>query len=510
MPFLNKKLFSFLLLFFSAQAMSDGLVYEKCPDHQEKYTQRIIQSSRNFISDPKESEEDTEASFCLDCSIDELLANLVKMNEASINQNIPKACFLASNLKGNKTSRHRHGKRAGRYYCNKKGKVSQYPLVKGRWLWPPRVCFNKDYVDMTAQAFHTMANCFGFNYKDKKELFALYNHESGFVLNAKSGTGARCYGQLTLGAVKDNLDEIYFKKKGLYTYKEILKTCPEIQKIVPKTFTKKQPISISRFNKIFGNSSITCPSTHNPYFCLFHSMFFIKRYLNTLDEVRSESPNYLPANKSIPKSLAKKLNLDKEPLRPDELIIFKGKIKFEGKTSQEEFLFWDISEMYDAMEDVSFDPADIQVQRLPLFQNNDTVKWSILQHSYNGGSSVIINLFPVFIENLKKRVAKTEACNKPSSKECEYRTQLLSGEPLSSPTFDKTFNDYLLNNYPKKLKRRKEVAYFNKKIESNLGHIGLRSKESSHLKSYLTSLHKTLSKEEILEQESLIKSQCNL
>ena len=52
---------------------------------------------------------------------------------------------------------------------------------------------------MTAQAFNEVADCFNLSTKEKYDFFATFNHESVFNLNVKSGSGARCYGQITFG-----------------------------------------------------------------------------------------------------------------------------------------------------------------------------------------------------------------------------------------------------------------------------------------------------------------------
>ena len=58
-------------------------------------------------------------------------------------------------------------------------------------------CLTEDYLKMTAQAFNETADCFGFTDKEKKDLFATINHESAYMLNIRSNTGAICYGQIT-------------------------------------------------------------------------------------------------------------------------------------------------------------------------------------------------------------------------------------------------------------------------------------------------------------------------
>ena len=99
---------------------------------------------------------------------------------------IPDICFYAGMLRSTALNN-------SYYQCPKPSAPANQAFLSQE----NALCLTEDYVRMTAQAFNETADCFGFTDKEKKDLFATINHESAYMLNIKSKTGALCYGQMT-------------------------------------------------------------------------------------------------------------------------------------------------------------------------------------------------------------------------------------------------------------------------------------------------------------------------
>ena len=66
--------------------------------------------------------------------------------------------------------------------------------------YPRRPCFSQLYTAMTMKAFYDISQCLEI---DEHLAFSLFFHESRFIINIKSHTGALCYSQVTGDAVTD-------------------------------------------------------------------------------------------------------------------------------------------------------------------------------------------------------------------------------------------------------------------------------------------------------------------
>ena len=141
-------------------------------------------------------------------------------------------------------------------------------------VFPRRPCLSQDYIAMTAKAFHDVAECLDIA---PEMAFPIFLHESRFILNIQSHTGALCYGQITSNAVAD-FNSFLKSHKGYPNYdipdlleKNIEKRCPHVWKNFKKVST------IVREDKTLIRSDFDqCKINTNPYTCFFYGFAYLK------------------------------------------------------------------------------------------------------------------------------------------------------------------------------------------------------------------------------------------
>lgn len=386
--------------------------------------------------------------------------------DADSKNSIHPVCFYASSLK----SQNRNGgrNRNSYYYCDSvesREPRSYYEAEKPNGetgiFKPRRPCLSRNYVAMTAESFNYMAGCFDFkDLEDKVQLFSLFNHESSFILNTRSPTGARCYGQITSPVIKEIDDGIYGKsKKHKAIYAAALKNCPDLdQRVIPPQKNAKNP-------------PYTCRTTQNPDTCFFYSMFNIKINEQTLQRSYKTIRRDLPKGSKISESTKKAFHL---PISIQEVVQVKGTIvQKNGTTKKVDLILKDGRAVHNFLKNTNYKKSKLDIVKLNLYGKNKKLKWYILHSAYNGGISVISNHLEIFAQRIKDQVYRS--CGEMYSKKyCEYKKQLQKRRSLSYTDITKDFRNYLLTNYTKKPNstRNKEVANFYNKIKSDQEIIG--------------------------------------
>ncbi len=525
-----------LLLFSNTLAYSEVKIpYEQCNWTNKDYTEHIIENSKKVYY----TEEETEA--CIDClypspkeqsRFDSFMRSFVNADKSN---QIPEICFFASSIrstekKGGKSSRNY-------YYC--KEPTSKRPSrsmtvfnpdkKRNQKKWARRTCLSKNYMDMTIQSFNYMTNCFGISdLKEKKELFTIFNHESSFILNNRSETDARCYGQLTEDAI-DQMDKmIYSKEKSheQYTvfYKQALKNCPDLKEklIIPKMIieeTSAKP-STTKLGKLQDKTDPTCRVSQHPHTCFFYSIFhFVSnkvRFERNVNFVANEIP-YKEDEKVVTNrdALIKDFKL---PITLTKILRVKGVFtKKNGKRVKADWIFQDDHALYKSIKNLTYDPQQIKVQKIDLYRDRDMDKINTFttHTAHNGGASVIVKHFEEFIRKQKEQISVASFCDRLKSsklKICKHRKQIMNYQPLSFKDFSTPFSDHLKANYGKagtSSKRRLEVGNFYKHLLKNKDY--LKNKDN-FLASQLTRLHKNnpnVSPEDIEAFVKESKKQCS-
>ena len=309
-------------------------------------------------------------------------------------------------------------------------------------IYPRKPCLNEEYTAMTAKAFHDVAQCLNV---PPDLVFSILNHESRFILNNESHTGALCYSQITSIAVQD-FNQFLEHKPNYQNIDELLPEnikarCPEqwkhFQKVNTKYIKKQKTFRIK-------SPHDKCKLNINPYTCFFYGFSYIKILMQK-------------AQQSI-----QTLN---------KIKIFKG----QNKTS----IFWGEKEKRDIEKKRNI---KLQTEKIPIFQNEELLKKILITIGYNGGPTIPETIFKDYITYLKKRLSdKTNT---------DLRNKLLT-KGLDIPFFISEFLPFISRNYParnrnkkKARKRRAEVADYINKVNGSMENLNknIKSKYPSSFK----------------------------
>ncbi|MGI9549076.1 MAG: hypothetical protein ACR2M7_03770 [Bdellovibrionales bacterium] len=323
-----------------------------------------------------------------------------------------------------------------------------------RFLYPRRPCLNENYITKTNQIFHNMAKCFNLSVP---ELFVLFNHESGFVSNVRSFTGARCYGQMTVDGIKA---VNYYIKKQHPIYTNFLAKCPQ--------YGKNLTISTPRSKRDLYQTD--CELTKSPFSCLFYSTFHVKSLMVKIK-------NMLEGTDRIHKSyrwIESDLNIEL-PIRINEIVIAtdssQGRDRF--------YIFKDEKELHQNRNGrlvKKFNElkksSEVRFTKVPIFSNKakDQLNWILTYWSYNGGDTVGIKHFKEYMSQLKNNISLS--CKKSSQFYCHKRTALLNnfgneiyGLDIENHLID-DFSEYLKVNYENERNRLEVSGFIHNLIKS--------------------------------------------
>ncbi len=478
-----------LILLLAFRGAGYAAPYERCDWRNKDFTDRLVDEySKSFSK--------TEA--CMDCIARPTKTDqkagffnwIHRLRDSLKKESIPVECFFASASRA-------VPKLAGPenyYYCKSKNSRKNFTrrrLVdskgKKRTLYPRQPCLSRSYALMTHEAFHYMTDCFDFSKKEKDYLFALFNHESSFILNNKSHSGARCYGQLTRDAVKDINKNIYLNSKpGNGIYRKALQKCADLNdnifplKILPADLGgPKGKRTHGRFKKTQEGLRVTCRLTQDPSACFFYSLYHIKNNMLILENNLSKTDKDVSKKAKISGKIKKDFLF---PIQINEALYVKGTVTINGKKQKINWVLKDNNEVYKKMRAAQYNPQDLEIKKSQLFQFDRGKKWDILYWMYNGGASVASKYLSEFIREEKKALFKK--CGGPAR--CENGERVRQGH--SWPFDTKKFKSYLQSNYRKgkaPLSRRKEVGEFVSNVKKDMRYL----QNSNSLKSHLERLH---------------------
>ena len=408
-------------------------------------------------------------------------------------QDVPLECFFASAVKG----AYMYNPGSNFYYCEKDSQRQsrrmsvQDEKQNQRFVSARRACLNKNYMYLTARAFNKTANCFGFTKNEKESFFKLFNHESSFLHNVKSPTGAKCYGQLTTDTIQEINKQIYFRDGEpplpySYIFEEVIDKCPGLQNAVlssditdpVKTTGKK---TMSKFNSITSRLPIVCNITQNPYSCLFYAFYNIKKNSVEIKNQLNKATSNFSKNNNIPKAFKKQFFL---PIKLNAMVAVKTK-------EDKDLIFWDDSELWSVLNNRSQEVSHIRT--LTLFENEKQIMELFNLWTYNGGISIALNYMARFIKQLKRSIS-SPCLKDQKTKYCVYRFAILKGQGIATQDIKKDFQAYIQNNYQKGVDqigedRRREVSYFVNNVNRNVSYFyDEKSQFVSHLKDLVPEL----------------------
>ena len=462
--------FSFIT-FFSDAEVTD--IAGTCTDESIKYTNKVVDISKKsacYKPEPDETSQTEAAAVCNECSqgdvstTSESVSSDItwvaeqeqrflqscetrkhkrRMERRNQQLDIPEVCFHAGML--------RTSDAVPRFYhCEDKSKVNP---TKANSDYRP--CFTPNYVKMTANAFNDMADCFDFPKKERKEAFATFNHESAFNLNARSKSGARCYGQMTFPRFQDLNKYIYFSKEKSRDswrayheiYNEALEKCPELKNaVIPTELLDDERVGNAQLDQHNKNPPFTCAITMDPYTCFFYSMYNLKVLQAKFDFFYENGPSYL-GNRELSPKVTRDFQLR---IERNEMLTVKGTvITRTGEKREVNWTFWSDAEIYDTLvkNGFSYDINDLEIKKVPLF-NPEELKTYLVHTAHNGGDSIVSDHLVGFLKQLKRQISNGVQCNRSSA--CKkYRERIFNFETnaenpsaLSLEDLEKEFKRY--------------------------------------------------------------------
>ncbi len=298
---------------------------------------------------------------------------------------LPIPCDSSNDL--NLTCSQRYKNRPERYGANGCNKGA---------VFPRRPCLSQDYIAMTAKAFHDVAECLDIA---PEMAFPIFLHESRFILNIQSHTGALCYGQITGNAVAD-FNSFLTNHKGYPNYdipdlleKNIEKRCPDVWKHFKKVSTT------TREDKTLIRSDFDqCNMNTNPYTCFFYGFAYLRILYEKANQEITEINNIYSA--LLEDNSVQLLNTSK--YSPLSLPI-------------------------------------IERKKLKLFSKPQDLLNILTVLSYNGGLSIIQIHFNSFMAKLKISIIEEN--------NTELQNAVLNNSGLTTDFFKKEFINFLRDRY---------------------------------------------------------------
>ena len=377
---------------------------------------------------------------------------------------IPKVCFYASSVLGAKLW---PPEDSSYYYCNSSHstKTCENMVFHNKQLVedscqindsaaevqeesnrPP--CLDDRYISLITKAFNEVADCFGFRSKqDKEQIFSLFLVESFVLLNKieerpEGKTTNRCFGQVNDDFVENINKRIVFgdrEKKGARVkssynygniYKEAINRCPFLKQTLTPDPSTLQGKTLCRYNAkkkgcegdpfreahLEQHESIVCKTSQDPYSCLFYSMYNAKNNLFDISNKLDDETKTI-ADSNWPELISQMIPEDS---LYNEMLIVDGEANINGEPVSINSFVQNSSDLDMNLNDqnVRLDPKKISIKAIPLFKNEEDLKWAFALWSHNGGNTIIKKQFPIFIQGLKKSISN------PKYVECETERNL--------------------------------------------------------------------------------------
>ena len=384
-----------------------------------------------------------------------------------VNSDITESCFYFPMM----SSAHICPRRHNYYFCTNDGNGNlslrenmevlnppHAPQTSVNLIFPRRPCLNEAYVKMTAKSFNDTASCFDLN---KRKLFLLINHESYFIINIKSRSGARCYGQL----VRDNIISTMVNRRcgnsrQKNIYRSVLTNCPNLEeKLISEGENQigcyRRGV-VNRFKERYSDQ-ITCPIVHDPYTCLFYTMYSV-RFI--LDQVRKK----LDHNNNRRDFSEKQKKDFKLPLKFDQVLTLKGEVV--DKQNVRKSVSWVIiheSELFSILSKV-ISYEGVEIEKINLISPKEDFIWDLVYWSHNGGFGGVNNVFRPYLRSLKEGIGNRCSSNEASER-CLLRRRILSGSSIPIENFREKFRRHLRRYYLSDNKGRENDRFQDRRNE---------------------------------------------
>ncbi len=513
---------------FSTSRSSKFGPYEKCNWKNKSYTDRLVKDSQL-----KKYDRPQATFICFNCLKNQLfnpatweIQRLQNISQGLVGDqrsaDIPSMCFLAGTLKARGRRWADDGKGHSYYYCpnsrsnqinrsmtfsncsrrNRHACTLHEPFVRKvgvhyRNIPIRKPCLNQSYIDMTARAFNKTADCFGYkSLEDKKQLFAVMNHESAFILNKRANpinnipNTARCYGQIKNGIIEDINKYILYPrpewKRYKQIYKDVIKKCPSLKsKIISLSGTCQKSTAIKYtacLRKQTNSSALKCQTSQDPYSCLFYTIYNFKNNQVKFDRImRKKSLNNY-------KFFNNRLNTDfKLPVQLNEMVSVTGTITVRGVKRKINYVMRDNKEIYSVFgkSHVRYNIKNLKIKKVKLFKKKE-LKWAFSHLAHNGGQSIITTHLKDFIRNLKYKISINKIAQARKNTIGKYRKSMFNEKPLNMSDLSTMFTHYARTT-KRKVSNRKEVSKFLNNINRSLNYL---ANNKNYLKNSINNLPK--------------------
>ncbi|MDE0151990.1 MAG: hypothetical protein OXK80_05815 [Bdellovibrionales bacterium] len=299
--------------FILYSSVSYSSIYETCDWTNSSLTSQIIEHTNSLepICENLHSSEicttpsQEEDAYTL--PVFKSINNSIQEIWFNIFHDIEDICFLASSIKGKNNFKVRGSQyscddsRTSRnqrfYYCNGLQEVNSCQTVMPaidddgnlRHIYPRPPCLSEDYIQTLSTGFNNMGYCFDLSSRELNDLFAIIHHESAFIPNSRSHTGAKCAGQLTTQALVNlNIDILLEKDPAYPIYMQAIEKCPYIQDVLIPTdlltndYYKDK--SYAFLNRELETMNFTCTLISDMSRCFFYSFVFHKKTIALMEQ----------------------------------------------------------------------------------------------------------------------------------------------------------------------------------------------------------------------------------
>lgn len=564
-------LFLFIFLCYTLQSFPEELVnncykipYEICNWQNEQYTEEMLEKTKKMIETAKQSYITEAFSSCTSAHCDDFrgiimvdgyrwvkntwknfLSDCSLPNRSPI-PNIPNICFYANMLRpvaGIEKFYHCENannspKEKMNFLCSKENKnnCAWFPSHKNNEqlcstlsenectktsIDPVKFCQNKEYVQTTAAAFNKLARCFEFSKDDIKSVFALFSHESSFMLNAHSRDEdqARCYGAVT-GNTFEQINRYIYAHDNIHRHiysETFVESCCGPHKNSYKNFSECSNIKKQLKEQEGKEVEMKIIDDRVDSYCTQVKNW--QRYADIFSDAKRKCP-HLP-EKVFPQKILKYEYKDKNGKlknRTNEEVdgLSTESNKFTCALTHDPYTCMLYSMYYAKMNAKNFEvilstfPHLFEIesrppplQRIPLFSKKVLRKFFI-QTAHNFGSG-FKSTFPQFLEHLKRKFSE----NDPQYK--SYHDKLLNGNSLTEKDLFDTFKMFF-NSEVKNKKKNKEARHFAEKVQKNMDYMDHKKNEKDLRRNFRTYVKdkdgNTPSDEEVENFVKAVKQQC--
>ena len=452
------------LPFIVFYAYAQNPLYQECSN--DPFTLRLENHMDRFLNSIEPSndpfEEQSVITHTTDILINSDFSSIINRDFSYI----APICFYASSLRG------KHNLTSSQlYYCQSEEDSS--PQNSHNNTGP---CLSENYIQKLSSTFEELSRCFELSDQDSNILFEILNHESAFIPNARSSTGARCMGQLTIDSVLELTAQLTIEMYDEERFDSIsnnlsIDKCPHLHEltlpahiqtsILPQVEQMNPSSLYDNIKKVIReNTNFTCPLVSNPVRCLLYSFLYYKNSLNHFNKI------FEPQNDSLPSELLEDSNFEfKTNITNNELLVLNDEL------SSTKMVFMSTAGAYtngfknyplSSIQKVEI--IDEVLQSGYLQTDMDRFKKLAIRLSYNGGIVITQFLVKEFLFELKRNISNANAIGLYG----EFREQILNGKSVPFERMIQLFYRYIRSESNEIKSNWDRIGHYSSQIDRDI------------------------------------------